>query len=158
MVAYASWTADPSENRWCAVNPVADRQDELATARPTSRFRVVVVDDVEWVRSMLSELLESIDGIEVCGTASDGDEAVEVVLSLRPDAVLMDLKMPRVDGITAAKDILAKWPDARIVLNSAYDDASLVEAAVAAGVAGYVTKDRQPAELVAALLELRRAA
>jgi len=118
-------------------------------------FRVVVVDDVEWVRSMLQELIEDVDGVEVCGTAEDGDQAVDLVLGLRPDVVLMDLKMPRVDGITAAKDILAKWPGARIVLNSAYGDAALVEEAMAAGVVGYVTKDRRPAELVATILGLR---
>ena len=136
------------------MSELADRADELATPE-TGSFRVVVVDDVDWVRSMLSELLEDIDGVQVCATASDGDEAVEVVLAQRPDAVLMDLKMPRVDGITAAKDILAKWPEAKIVLNSAYGDTALVEAAMAAGVAGYVTKDQRPAELIAALLELR---
>ena len=120
-----------------------------------AQFRVVVVDDVEWVRSMLTELLEDVDGVEVCGTAKDGDEAVAVVLALRPDVVLMDMKMPRGDGITASKDILATWPEATIILNSAYGDAALIEAALAAGVAGYVTKDRRPAELVATLLDYR---
>jgi DNA-binding NarL/FixJ family response regulator len=137
------------------MSALADRRDELTMITDGGVFRVVVVDDVDWVRSMLSELLEDIDGIEVCATASDGDEAIEVVLAQRPDAVLMDLKMPRVDGITAAKDILAKWPEAKIVLNSAYGDAALVEAAMVAGVAGYVTKDKRPAELIATLLELR---
>jgi DNA-binding NarL/FixJ family response regulator len=115
-------------------------------------YRIVVVDDVEWVRSMLTELLEDVGGVEVCGTAADGDEAIDLVLALRPDIILMDLKMPKVDGITAAKDILARWPEAKIIINSAYGDADLVEAALATGIAGYVTKDRRPAELIAALL------
>ena len=115
---------------------------------------VVVVDDVEWVRSMLCDLLGDVEGVEVCGTASDGHEAVDVVLALRPDAVLMDLKMPSMDGIAASKAILATWPEAKIILNSAYGDATLVESAVEAGVAGFVTKDQRPAELIAALLEL----
>jgi DNA-binding NarL/FixJ family response regulator len=122
-------------------------------ARPP--FRVVVVDDVDWVRSMLADLLGEIDGVEVCGTAADGDEGTAMVLDLRPDAVLMDLKMPRVDGITAAKDILVAWPEAKIIINTAYGDAALVEAAMTAGVVGYVTKDQRPAELIEALLELR---
>lgn len=131
--------------------------DNNTVTNPSSKaqFRVVVVDDVEWVRSMLTELLEDVSGVEVCGIAADGDEAIDVVLALRPDVVLMDLKMPTVDGITAAKDILAKWPDAKIILNSAYGDADLVEAALAAGIAGYVTKDRRPAELIATLLSHR---
>lgn len=123
----------------------SDAQDE-------TNYRIVVVDDVEWVRSMLTELLEDVGGVEVCGTAADGDEAIDVVLALRPDVVLMDLKMPKVDGISAAKHILAKWPEAKIIINSAYGDADLVEAALATGIAGYVTKDRRPAELIAALL------
>jgi DNA-binding NarL/FixJ family response regulator len=137
------------------MSALADRREGLAPRGGADPFRVVVVDDVDWVRSMLAELLDEVDGIEVCATASDGDEAVDVVLAERPDAVLMDLKMPRVDGITAAKQILATWPEAKIVLNSAYGDHALVEAAMAAGVAGYVTKDRRPAELITTLLELR---
>ncbi len=132
-----------------------DRRGGLATATDADVFRVMVVDDVEWVRSMFSELLDDIDGIEVCATASSGQEAVEVVLAERPDAVLMDLKMPGVDGITAAKDILAKWPEAKIVLNSAHGDTGLVETAMAAGVVGCVSKDQRPTELVASLLKLR---
>lgn len=118
-------------------------------------FRVVVVDDVEWVRSMLAELLDAVDGVEVCGTAADGDEAVEVALAVRPDVVLMDLKMPRVDGITATREIVAAWPEARIVLNTAYGDAALIDEAMAAGVVGYLTKDRRPTELIDMLLDLR---
>lgn len=140
------------------MSPATDdrREHDVSTDASTrTQFRIVVVDDVEWVRSMLTELLEELSGVEVCGTASDGDEAVGVVLAQRPDLVLMDLKMPRVDGITAAKDILARWPEAKIVLNSAYGDAALVEAALAAGISGYVTKDRRPTELIATLMNYR---
>ena len=133
----------------------AERADTPSAADPRSPFRVFIVDDVEWVRSMLAELLADIEGVEVCGTAGDGDEAIELALRLRPDVVLMDLKMPSVDGITAAKDILARWPEAQIVLNSAYGDTDLIESALAAGVVGYITKDRRPAELIDMLLELR---
>lgn len=124
----------------------------------TDVIQVVIVDDVDWVREMLVELLGDVAGVEVCGTAADGDEAVEVILRLRPDAVLMDMKMPRMDGITAARHVLAEWPEARILINSAYGDASLVDAAREAGVAGYVTKDRRPMELVEELLQLLQTA
>ena len=135
-----------------------DVENQNGTAADqTSAFRVVVVDDVEWVRSMLSDLLDDVEGVEVCGTACDGDEAIDLVLAARPDAVLMDLKMPRVDGITAARGILERWPEAQIMLNTAYGDVALVESAFAAGVVGYVTKDRRPAELIDELLKLRDA-
>lgn len=129
----------------------SDGQDRPADAP----LRVVVVDDVEWVRSLLSDLLNDVDGVQVCATAADGGEAVGVVLAERPDVVLMDLKMPNVDGITAAKDILAKWPEAKIILNSAYGDAALIEAALSAGIAGYVTKDQRPSELIETVLAYR---
>ncbi|MDG2113133.1 MAG: response regulator transcription factor [Actinomycetota bacterium] len=135
-----------------------NQPDSLFAHEPASApFRVVVVDDVEWVRSMLSDLLGDVEGVEVCGTASDGDQAVDLVLAARPDAVLMALKMPRVDGISASKDILNRWPEAKILLNTAYGDAALVQSALAAGVVGYVTKDRRPADLIDELLKLRTA-
>jgi len=125
------------------------------TVTGTMTFRVVIVDDVEWVREMLADLLNDTPGVEVCGSASDGVEAVSTILRLRPDIVLMDLKMPRMDGITAAAEVLAVWPEAKIVINSAYGDTSLVEQANDVGVVGYVTKDQRPSELIEELLSLQ---
>ena len=115
-------------------------------------IRVAIVDDVEWVRTMLSDLLDAQDGVEVAGTAADGIEGVELVLQARPDITLMDLKMPKMDGIAATQEILSRWPTARIVMNSAYGDETLIESARMAGAVGYVTKDQRPAALIAALL------
>lgn len=113
----------------------------------------MVVDDVEWVRTMLVELLNEVDGIEVCTTASDGEEALALAIDVRPDLVLMDLKMPRMDGIVATRHILEAWPQARIIINSAYGDEALIDSAMDAGAVGYVTKDRRPSELIEAIVE-----
>ncbi len=117
--------------------------------------RVLVAEDIDVLRSMIVDYLDDAEGFEVCGTAVDGLDVVEAALRLRPDVIVMDLKMPRKDGMTAAKEIMAVWPEAKIVINSAYGDASLVDAATSAGVVGYITKDRRPAELVQLLKSVR---
>ncbi|MGI9597507.1 MAG: response regulator [Acidimicrobiales bacterium] len=118
-------------------------------------LQVMVADDVEALREVVCGLLAASPGIEICAQASDGDQAVELALEMRPDAIILDLKMPRKDGITAAKEILAAWPDAKVIINSAYADNALVESAIAAGVIHYQTKDRRPSELIDILLQLR---
>lgn len=117
-------------------------------------LRVMVADDVQALREVVCDLLAATPGIEVCAQASDGEQAVKVALESRPDVIILDLKMPRKDGITAAKEILASWPEAKIIINSAYADNALVQAAMDAGVIHYQTKDRRPRELIDILLGL----
>ena len=119
-----------------------------------STLRVMIADDVDALRTVLADLLDATPGIEVCGQAADGVQAVELALAIRPDVVILDLKMPRKDGITAAKEILTSWPEATIIINSAYADNALIEAALTAGVAHYQTKDQRPSELIDLLLSL----
>lgn len=121
-----------------------------------SVVRVMVVDDVDTVRSLLAELLAAAGGLSVCATASDGQEAITRALEVRPDVILMDLKMPKVDGLTALKVILASWPEAKIVMNSAFGDRALMEAALAAGARRFMTKDVRPRVLIDAILEIGR--
>lgn len=136
------------------MSQLAEEADRADGVGPTP-FRVMVVDDVEALRDVVCDLLAATPTIEVCAQASDGDHAVDLALEIRPDAIILDLKMPRKDGITAAREILAAWPEAKIIINSAYADNALVEAAMAAGVVHYQTKDRRPRELIDILLGLR---
>jgi DNA-binding NarL/FixJ family response regulator len=101
----------------------------------------VIVDDHPLFRDGLRGLLESIPGVEVAGEAGDGAEAVAVVAETRPDVVLMDVAMPRTNGITATREILARHPEVAVLMISMVDeDASLV-AALRAGALGYLRKD-----------------
>jgi two-component system, NarL family, response regulator LiaR len=114
-------------------------------------IRVLIADDHAVVRQGLRTFLDLQDDIEVVAEASDGAEAVEAAARLEPDIVLIDLVMPRVDGIEAIRRLREQVPAARaIVLSSFIDDDKLLPA-VHAGAAGYLLKDVQPQELVEAI-------
>jgi two-component system, response regulator PdtaR len=119
------------------------------------KIRVVIVDDHVLVRSGLEVVFGMFDDIELVGQAGDGEEALQLCRELRPDVVLMDVKMPVLDGISAA-EALAADNIAPIVLLTAFSQSDLVERALAAGVQGYVVKPFTLAELRPAI-EIARA-
>ncbi|WP_416961785.1 response regulator transcription factor [Streptomyces sp. Agncl-13] len=119
-----------------------------AVKRPA---RVVVADDQTVVREGIVMLLGLLPGIEVVGAAADGDEAVRLVAELAPDVVLMDLRMPRCDGVEATRRIRAEHPGTQVVVLTTFaDDASLFPA-LRAGARGYLTKDAGGDEIVRAV-------
>lgn len=103
-------------------------------------IRVVIADDHALLRQGVRALLSSLDGIEVVGEAADGQGAVEVTLSVRPDVVLMDLHMARMDGIEATRRITAEVPDTAVLVVTMLDDDASIFAAMKAGARGYVLK------------------
>ena len=112
---------------------------------------MLVVDDHEVVREGLRAFLELQDGIEVAGEAADGEEAIAIAERLDPDVVLMDLVMPRLDGLGAMRELRERVPRARvIVLTSFLDDDKLLPA-LRAGAAGYLLKNAPPPELARAV-------
>jgi DNA-binding NarL/FixJ family response regulator len=112
-----------------------------------SAIRVLIADDQRVVREGLATLVGLIDGIEVVATASDGVEAVELATSERPDVVLMDLRMPRMDGAEATGRIRTALADTQVLVLTTYaDDASLFPA-LRAGARGYLTKDASAEEI-----------
>lgn len=113
------------------------------------RRSVLVADDEALIRMGLAEMLRS-QGYDIAGEAADGERAVELTREARPDVVLLDVKMPRLDGIAAARRIMETAPTA-IVLLTAYGDADLVEQAASAGVLGYLVKPIKDADLRPAL-------
>ena len=116
-----------------------------------SAVRVVLADDQEMVRAGLRMLIDFQPDLEVVGEAADGLEAVDVVTRLRPDVVLMDVRMPRCDGIEAARRLLATVPDSKVVVLTTFDeDASLAEA-LRAGVSGFLLKVAPPEQLLHAI-------
>jgi NarL family two-component system response regulator LiaR len=114
-------------------------------------IRVLIVDDHEVVREGLRNFLELQEGMEIAGEARDGDEGVALATELRPDVVLMDLVMPKVDGVEAMRALRERVPGTRvIVLTSFLDDEHLLPA-MRAGAAGYLLKNVQPQELARAI-------
>jgi len=103
--------------------------------------KVIVVDDQTVVREGLVTSLETMQGIEVVGSASDGEEAVELVAAVSPEVVLMDLRMPRVDGVEATRRIRADHPETQVVVLTTYADDESIVGALRAGAIGYLTKD-----------------
>jgi DNA-binding NarL/FixJ family response regulator len=114
-------------------------------------IRVVIADDHAVVRAGLEELLRSTEGIEVVGAAADGDEAVRLAREQAPDVILMDLVMPGVDGIEATRRLVAANNEAAVVVLTSFSDRERILQALDAGAIGYVLKDAEPHELVAAI-------
>jgi DNA-binding NarL/FixJ family response regulator len=112
--------------------------------------RVVIVDDVADVRDGLARLLSRL-GVAVVGVAADGVEALDVIAVTRPQVVIMDLRMPRMDGVEATRRILARQPDVAVLMLSAYADESLVIDALMAGACGYLLKGVSARELASAI-------
>ncbi|WP_448810845.1 response regulator [Agromyces bauzanensis] len=119
-------------------------------------IRVLVADDQALFREALTTLLEVQPGIEVVGEAGDGEEAVRRGAELRPDVVLMDLRMPVLDGIAATARLRDEQPDVRVLALTTFDDDEDVFAAIRAGAVGYLLKDVSGARLVEALVAAER--
>jgi DNA-binding NarL/FixJ family response regulator len=104
-------------------------------------IRVVVADDQTAVREGLAVMLSLLDDVEVVGEAADGDHALELVGRERPDVVLMDLRMPRRDGVEATALIKGRYPETRVVVLTTFADDEHILGALRAGAVGYLTKD-----------------
>jgi len=104
-------------------------------------IRVMLVDDHQMVRNGLATFLLVHDDLELVGEASDGEEALRVFEESRPDIVLMDLKMPRMDGVEATRRLLERVPEAHIIALTSFEDETLVQKALEAGASGYLLKD-----------------
>jgi DNA-binding NarL/FixJ family response regulator len=116
-----------------------------------STIRVLIVDDHAVVREGLRTFLELQDGIEVVGEAGDGAAALDQAAALSPDVILMDLVMPRLDGVAAMRKLRERSPASRVIVLTSFLDDSRLMPALQAGAAGYLLKDVEPAELARAV-------
>nr|WP_196791847.1 response regulator transcription factor [Motilibacter deserti] len=116
----------------------------------------MLADDHALVRAGLQQLLAAVPDIDVVGAATDGDEAVDLAAALAPDVVLMDLSMPRVDGVEATRRILAQAPDAQVVVLTSFVERERVVGALDAGAVGYLLKDGDPQDVVRGIRAVAR--
>lgn len=114
-------------------------------------IRIAIADDEGVVRGGLRMILEAEKDFEVAGEAADGAEAIEVVRRTRPDVALMDIRMPNVDGISAARTLTAEGTDTRIVMLTTFDQDEYLYEALRAGTSGFLLKAAPPEQLVAAI-------
>ncbi|MFD0891855.1 response regulator transcription factor, partial [Streptosporangium algeriense] len=119
-------------------------------------LRLMIVDDHPVVREGLRGMLEAAPEITVVGEAASGDEAVARAVRLRPEVILMDLRMPNGDGVSATSRILAALPQSRVIVLTTYETDQDILRAVEAGAAGYLLKDTSRADLLAAIASAAR--
>jgi DNA-binding NarL/FixJ family response regulator len=127
--------------------------DEAPQAMPV---RVLLADDQRLVRESLGTLLGLLPGIEMVASASDGEEALALADEHGPDVVLMDLRMPRLDGIEATRRLRQRRPDVRVIALTTYADDESVLGAIRAGARGYLTKDASSEDIRNAILTVAR--
>ena len=129
-----------------------------ATKQPTNvaaavkTARVLIADDQTLFRSGLARLLDTDERVTVVGEAVDGLDAVKLALSLKPDVVLMDIKMPNLDGIEATRRIVTEIPKTKVLMLTTFEADNHVIQALKAGASGYVLKDSQPEAIVTSIL------
>lgn len=118
------------------------------TAKQSGPLRLLIADDQQLVRAGFQKLLDGEEGLEVVGEAADGVDAISAARGLRPDVILMDIRMPRLDGIEATRQIVATCPDVAVLILTTYDLDEYVFQALSAGASGFLLKDTPPDDLI----------
>jgi DNA-binding NarL/FixJ family response regulator len=118
--------------------------------------RVLVVDDQQLMREGLASLLRVQDGIEIAGTAANGQEAIDQARALQPDVILLDVRMPVMDGVQAAELLHREFPDCKILMLTTFDDEEYVLRSLSVGASGYLLKDMPARDLAQAVHAVRR--
>ena len=122
----------------------------------TQTIRILIVDDQKVVRCRLQEILTSKAGLEVIGTADDGERAIELIKSLQPDVVLMDIEMPKMNGIKVMQIIARRYSQTKIIVLSIHEKEEYIQKTISAGADGYILKNTSASDLVAAIYAVYR--
>lgn len=125
-------------------------------SQPGSMVRVLIVDDQQLMREGIASLLMIQDGIEIAGTAANGQEALEQAISQQPDVILMDVRMPVLDGVAATEQILQQVSTCKILMLTTFNDDAYILDALQAGASGYLLKDLPARDLAQAIQAVHR--
>jgi two-component system nitrate/nitrite response regulator NarL len=128
--------------------------EPAAVTQVVDSIRVLIVDDEPLFVEMVQAMLGGEEGLEIVGTAADGQEGVQLAAELEPDVVVMDISMPVMNGIDATREIRVRHPDASILILTGGSNVTEIDKARMAGAAGYLTKDRIAGELVNEIRQL----
>jgi DNA-binding NarL/FixJ family response regulator len=152
--------APPRSMRDMRIPELPDKENAVAgqPSPPVNIITVLLVDDHELVRDGLRMLLQSAEDIQVVGEAENGHQAVQEAIRLQPDVILLDLAMPVLNGIEAARQIAHEVPSARVLILSSYNDGHRLRQAVEAGASGYLMKETGSDNLLAAVRQARNGA
>ena len=122
--------------------------DQTLAAGEANPAKIVLTDDHDLVRAGLKAMLSNVEGIKIVGEASNGREAVEVCGRLQPDLMLMDVRMPEMDGLAATREVKRLWPHVSVLILTVHENQDYLLEALKAGAAGYVLKDAPRTQLV----------
>lgn len=125
--------------------------DQHLAANESNPARIILTDDHDLVRAGLKAMLSNVEGLRIVGEASNGREAVEACGNLRPDLMLMDVRMPEMDGLAATREIKKRWPKVGVLILTVHENQDYLLEALKAGAAGYVLKDAPRTQLVASV-------
>lgn len=118
---------------------------------PSSTLKILLADDQKLIQQKLQQMLSPKANLQVVGTAGDGERAIALVESLNPDVVLIDIEMPRMNGIEAAKIIDRRFPNCKILVLSSHENPEYVQQIISAGADGYILKNTPAEDLVTAI-------
>ncbi len=122
----------------------------------TTPIRIIVADDHELIRDGFHTMLKKEEDIELVGEATDGIELIELVEKLKPDVIITDIKMPRMDGIQAVREIVKRFPDTGIIALTLYDEDNLIVDMLEAGARGYLAKTSSKEDLLEAIYSVHK--
>jgi len=123
----------------------------LSSKRASGTARLIIADDHELARAGLRSMLEGEKGLEVVGEATDGPEALELCRALRPDLALVDVRMPRMDGLETTRAVKQACPEISVIIVTMHENSDYLISAIRAGAAGYLLKDTSRRELLTAI-------
>ena len=133
-----------------------DNYEVISAAKIEQEIRIIIADDQNFVRCLLETILKSQPSFKIVGVADNGKTAIDQVESLKPDIVLIDLEMPEMDGITATKIIVQRFPNCKVLVLSSHEDEESLQNALRAGAKGYLLKNSAPQELTNAVYSISR--